>query len=254
MNVAQVILLVVLLFASAFVSSAALYSVVMGPPPAEVAAPATPSPRPVAPAGTIPTASQACRPRKNLLAHPSFETTGKPAWGPPSTVGVWGGDNASAVQKPNAKSGHRVLEFITTEPGFKGGVGKAAQIWQLVRVDKWQRRISKGEMHVVASVAFNRLDMRDNARMEMFVWAFSGHPKHFPRLYEEGSYRQKWVAAIETDDRPDTWQEVRLKGRLPRFTRWLALELRAIEDRNDRTSNEFDGFFADDVCLNVVPR
>ncbi len=146
-----------------------------------------------------------------------------------------------------------MLNFIYA--AFSPGTTGASQVVQLVDVSAFSASIAAGLVTASASAWFNRVagDLgTTDTQFGLAIYACSGSPSAFPTVFSNATSLGSYMGTILTDDDVDTWQPLGVGLLLPSGTDYLAVELRAIEDKeNDFLDPEFDGHYADSVLLNV---
>jgi ferric-dicitrate binding protein FerR (iron transport regulator) len=202
------------------------------------------------------------RPTQSIscLVHGDFAPgTEIAAEGIPTEEGRWSGDPAaivSAEQGITPRSGIGMLKFLSTNlpvMGWDLSTG-AAQQWQLVDLRTQQADIDAGRVTAEASVFLNRVtgDAFTDIRLAVALHAFKGDPAQARDAWERrGIFRLgRAEAEIPTDSLPATWERADIRLPIPRYTQFLILEIRAVENVfNDIELPEFDGHYADDVSL-----
>jgi len=194
-----------------------------------------------------------CEELGNLLVDGGFESAdGSIPEGRPNRPGFWSGD--SAIRRSPSRgafSGRQALEFLATTPGV-GGEARAGQVYQLVRLDGRLEIPLETPLAFVASGWFERADERvpTNDQLRIFVWAHEGSLENFPSDNPAQRDATLSQASLSSDSTPG-WEFLELRAELPAGTRYVGLEIQANENAINRPRDEFQGFFADDLCFSI---
>ena len=190
-------------------------------------------------------------PKTNLLANAGFESATKIPHGWPKKPARWTGDVSRIVRSEQGitpASGMHMLRFVETLGGSKhDGVGCNER--QLIDLRSRRDQIQAGGVVATLSATFNRV-AKDERTDDAFVLEIYA-PKRIPSKGEfVGSplVRQTFT----TDADPSTWQAVSVQAALPNSTRFLLVDIAALENRyNNQQPPEFDGHYMDDVRLTL---
>lgn len=180
----------------------------------------------------------------------------------PHTYDRWGGDVASIVSAESGiapRSGTKMLKFgLSGWDTYNLPNATASQVVHLVDVSAYADDIAAGEAVATLSAYFNRVagDSQTDTSFWVRLRAYSGPTSEHTSKREAGA----WLALAEggnilTDGDVSTWEWVATDPMvLPAGTDYLAVEVLADENiYNDGSTDEFDGHYADDVLLTVVP-
>jgi|GEM_PF-1436208 len=192
----------------------------------------------------------------NLLVDPGFSNP--PALGLPQQVGLWVGDQTELVQQEGGAqppSAPHMLAFRAS--GVNGpSAGQASQVHQIIDMAPFASRIASGA-RLLACGSFNRVvgSATSDRQFTVYVRGYQGLPGSFISQYTAGTQAFGPVRTdIASDNDPSTWERPCLDVPLPPPVDFLGIELRVREDvLNEELTPEFDGHFADDVCLAIVP-
>jgi hypothetical protein len=111
------------------------------------------------------------------------------------------------------------------------------------------------KVRVAASAWFNRVTggAATDRRMQFGLICYRGeHARNSDNL-EQGRYLAAASSRVDTDGDMSTWERVATELRVPAEADYVVVDLVAVEDvRNDLHGQEFDGYYADDVCARVL--
>lgn len=199
----------------------------------------------------------------NLVVNPGFETAEGTSGGLPNSFSDgWKGDY-SAIVGPNSGitplEGSKMLQFLGTSFNDSGSTD-TSDIFQIIDISSCQELIATGNAKAEASVYFNRVagDAQTDAKFAFVVMACDGLPSTFPSRFRTYGYdfalSYDWVIDFYSDSLPDTWEEVKINMDVPVNTTFLVVNIDAGETTyNDLNYPEFDGHFADNVSVQIVP-
>lgn len=193
----------------------------------------------------------------NYLTDPGFEQQQVFQGGIPTGTGYWAFDQAwsapSGQQGITARSGGRMLHFVSSSPDGVAPSATASEQLQFVDVSALRERIDAGTVEVTAGVHFNRVASGgcpgiDNG-FGIVVSAYSGLPTNSTALAAS-------LARVETrvtaNDDPADWQPGDAVMTLPASTTHVAVWIFINEGgANDVGYPEFHGHYADDAVLSV---
>lgn len=187
--------------------------------------------------------------RAAFMTNGGFES-GSPLLGPrPTTFGQWRGDRVGYVSGQNGITpfeGKRMLQFVNGE--FVPSSSSGSQYWQNVDLGAFAAEIDAGLVSVSGSAVFNRVpgNAFTDTEFNLVVRARSSTPTTFNDLAEAS-------ARVYSDGDGATWELASISFVLPTGTRFLQVEINAVKNvRNNTTNPEFDGHYADDVKLDVT--
>jgi hypothetical protein len=199
----------------------------------------------------------------NLVVNPGFETAESTSGGPPGSYGDWNGDYSAIVGATSGitpmDGGSYMLQFKGTSHSGSGS-GVASEMFQIIDISSYQTLIASGNAEAAASAYFNRVagDAQTDTAFNIVLMAYDGSPDTFPSRWESSTYSSalayKDAGGISTDSLADTWQGLDITLNLPAATTFIVIDLYAAEDvHNDIPYPEFDGHFADNVSVQIIP-
>jgi hypothetical protein len=199
----------------------------------------------------------------NLVANPGFETVENTSGGPPSIYGDWNGDYSAIIGTTSGITplgGSKMLQFKGTSHN-DGGSGNSCEIFQIVDITSCLSLISSGSAVATASAYFNRVagDAQTDTAFNLILMAYDGSPSTFPSRWNSSTYDSALTycnaGGLLSDGLVGTWEQLDAPPlNLPTSTTFLVIDISASEDVfNDYSYPEFDGHFADNISLQVVP-
>ncbi|MHC4756613.1 MAG: PEP-CTERM sorting domain-containing protein [Planctomycetota bacterium] len=195
----------------------------------------------------------------NLVTNPGFETPETTNGGWPSTYGDWYGDYSSIVGTSSGVipyGGSYMLQLKGTSWGSGASSANACQVPQIVDISSFASLIASGNAVVTASAYFNRVsgDAQTDTQVGISVFAYEGSPSSYPSDRAVSNWLLRENAFFDSDDDPGTWELCELQMTLPTNTDYIVIDIQARENiYNDISGTEFDGHFADNVTVEVVP-
>jgi hypothetical protein len=188
-----------------------------------------------------------------------FETLETTGGGVPTVAGDWNGDHSEIVTGTTLgitpHSGQRMLQFHGTTPTGGSSASNSSEVWQLMDVSHLATEIAAGQVSVDLQYFANRVagDSQTDTLFQAVVQAHTGSLADFP--FNIGSFLDVEFTNFFSDSDVNTWEQVSTTMTLPVGTEYLALKVAANEDVMVDAQLEYDGHFADGVCvqLNVVP-
>lgn len=194
----------------------------------------------------------------NLVTNAGFEhSVDYLHW--PNDYGVWGGDkahSAAARQGITPLEGSRMLQFDVTSWNGTGSDASSCQICQPINTSSYQALIRSGEAVASARAYFNRVagDSQTDTKFMISIFAYSGGVANHNDLKEAGAHLARQDGSLISDFNPATWELGSVTVRLPAATDFIVVQVSAVENiYNDFAAPEFDGHYADDVELIIVP-
>ena len=196
-------------------------------------------------------------PRPCDVFNPDFETVEPTSGGLPTAIGDWQGDVSQIVTGTTLgitpHNGQRMLQFEGTT--FTGAGSNSSQVWQLVDVSHLAAQVAAGQVQVDLEFYANRVagDAQTDTLFQAVLQAHGGPFSDFP--FDIGNFLDIQGTNLLTDSDPDTWELVSASMVLPARTEYVALSVNANENVSDDAQFEYDGHFADSVCLKlqVIP-
>ena len=191
-------------------------------------------------------------PAANLIVNGGFETGSPVFGGVPTTFGTWQGDQTAYVTAENAitpPEGSQMLRFLATNAGGPSVITNTSQYFQNVDLSPFAATIAAGNARLSASALFNRVigDASTDNAFGITIFARSGTPSSFTTLASTS-------AVIFSDANLSTWESANINNfLLPPTTTFVLFELDAFENVVNDGGIEFDGHYADNVMLTVVP-
>ena len=145
-----------------------------------------------------------------------------------------------------------MLHFLysTSSPGTSIG----CDIQQAIDISAYQNIVARGNAIAEMSAQFNRVsgDSQTDTQFGILIYAFAGEPSE--------SRVETWTALayaetdIFTDGDVQSWEFAGAELGLPVNTDFIVIRIRAVENvYNDTAGLEFDGHYADEVTLTIVP-
>ena len=201
----------------------------------------------------------------NFIVNSSFETpevttgVGNPVQGRlPTTFGDWKGDDSSIVlgtqQGIDPLSGSAMLQFLFSFNSGHAEGTTGSEVHQLVDASAFAPNIAAGEALASASFYANRIagDSQTDTSFQVRLGAYAGIPADFPT--NAGNFIQREIVEIFTDSDTNTWELVSVGMVLPTGTDYLAITILSHENIfNDTSGTEFDGHYADNASLTIIP-
>lgn len=198
----------------------------------------------------------------NLVVNPGFETAEGTSGGLPSSYGDWRGDYSAIVGPTSGITplgGSKMLQFLGTSYNDSGS-SDTSDIFQLIDASGYQALIATGNARAEASVYFNRVagDAQTDTKFDLWMAACDGSPSTFPSRFNNYGYdfalSWDYVGNFYSDSLPETWEGLDITLDLPVNTTFLVVNINLGEDiYNDSSYPEFDGHFADNVSVQIVP-
>jgi len=180
----------------------------------------------------------------------------------PNTYDLWGGDVASIVSAESGiapRGGTKMLKFgLSGWDTYNLPNATASEVVHLIDVSPYGDYIAAGEAVATFSAYFNRVagDAETDTSFWVRLRAYSGSTSQHTNKREAGA----WLALAEggnilTDGDVGTWEWVATDPMvLPAGTDYVSVTILASENIfNDGSTAEFDGHYADDVLLTVIP-
>ncbi len=197
----------------------------------------------------------------NLITNSGFEISEPTSGGLPSVARDWKGDYSEIVSAKlgiTPLSGSKMLQFKgTSYSGYSSS--DTCQVYQIIDVSSCYDLIRTGHARATAKVYFNRVagDAQTDTVMGYDFMAFDGTPSSFPSRWSSDYYNAPLAyhnVSMYCDSSASTWQFLETTMSLPRETTFLVICLKALENvYNESSSAEFDGHFADNVSVEVIP-
>ncbi|CAG0952945.1 hypothetical protein PHYC_00300 [Phycisphaerales bacterium] len=185
--------------------------------------------------------------------------TGSPAvGGTPFPVGQWAFDNCAFVGPTSGItpfSGPRMLQFINTAPGGPSGL-VSCDVVQIVDVTSptMQAMIAPGTGVAGGTVLVNRVGQNAAGTVDtgfgllLYAFATLGDAQNL------NSPLATMSQGLISDNNPATWEPIAVSLNLPAATQYIGFRLGANENvLNNGSGVEFDGHFADQADLRVIP-
>jgi hypothetical protein len=182
--------------------------------------------------------------------------------GPSGSYGDWNGDYSAIVTATSGitpMSGSRMLQFKGTSHGDSGS-STGGEVYQVIDISSYQTLVASGNAKAPASVYFNRVagDAQTDTLFGLILMAYDGSPSTFPSRWESSGYSSAlvWMQAggLYSDSLAETWEQLDLSLNLPANTSFLVVKISISEDvYNDTGYPEFDGHFADNVFVEIIP-
>jgi hypothetical protein len=198
----------------------------------------------------------------NLVANPGFETGESISGGLPTVVNDWKGDYSAVTGStlgitPN--SGSQMLQFLGSSYIGCGGSATTCDVFQLIDLSGYNSLIVSGKAKAIASAYFNRVmgDSQTDTKFDVIIYAYDGSPNTFSSRYTKYGLASALVYShtpLYADGLISTWEKSETILDLPSNTTFLALCINIHENiYNDSSYPEYDGHFADDVSLTIIP-
>ena len=186
-----------------------------------------------------------------------FDVTARAALGQiPLDFGFWSGPAyqiTGPTDEVHPAEGPGMLQFLNVPNDPTAN----SEVWQLVDMRPYKRYFASGNAEVDYSVMFNRVagGAHTANKFGITLAAFRGSPTDAKSLWENRSEQALLVVDKETaaNDKPDTWQKLATKAKMPVDTDFLIVELRAIAPPDAVAGTPcFGGNFADLVDLKIT--
>lgn len=192
------------------------------------------------------------------LNNMGFETGAPVVGGPAFPVGQWAFDNSAFVPTTSGivpLGGVRMLQFINTSPGGPSGL-VSSDVVQIVDLTApaYQSIISTGAGVANGRIRVNRVKQNAAGTVDtsfgLILYAFS----NLANAQSLTSPTATLSNGILSDNNPNSWQPINTSLALPIGTQYLGFRLGALENNlNNASGIEFDGHFADNARLRIVP-
>jgi len=159
----------------------------------------------------------------------------------------------------NPMGGLKMLQFLGTNTGGAGSTN-TSDIFQIIDVSSYSALIASGNAVAKASVYFNRVagDAQTDTKFGIGILAYDGSPSTFPSRFSASTYNSAitydHVKNFYSDGLLGTWEKCEMTLNLPTNTTFIVVNLNLAEEvYNDPSYPEFDGHFADNVSLEIIP-
>lgn len=193
----------------------------------------------------------------NLIVNPSFEVPEPTNDSDPTQFGDWT-DELSAIvgaeQGITPRTGQYMLSFLGAALQGAGPGEGGSSVAQLVDLSPYAGLIATGNARINAAAFFNRVDLDAQTDTQFFltITAYTGLPANFPAT--KSVFLARAQMSVITDDDLATWELLSASLNLPVGTDYVDVRLIAFENVfGDSTLPEFDGHYADDVFVSIVP-
>jgi hypothetical protein len=200
---------------------------------------------------------------ENLVVNPGFETAENTSGGPSGVYGDWNGDYSAIVGATSGitpMGGSKMLQFKGTSHNDSGS-GNSCELFQIIDITTYLPLVSSGNAVATASAYFNRVtgDDETDTAFNFILMAYDGSPSTFPSRWNSSTYDSALTyssaGGLLSDGLVGTWERLDAPIlNLPTNTTFLVIDLHSYEDVfNDYSYPEFDGHFADNVSVQIVP-
>jgi hypothetical protein len=193
----------------------------------------------------------------NLVANSGFETfeTYIGPW--PTEYGVWKGDVSQVVGGENGITpiGNGMFKFVDTGWTIYHPNGQSGELVQFIDMSPYASLISSEQAKVQFAAHYNRiadtgLGTVDDA-FSVRLFACSGSINTFrDNVFASLAFNESLLAS---DNDPSTWELTSASLRIPSGTTYLAIMLRATENRLNDFTDEFGGHYADNISVQFIP-
>ena len=166
----------------------------------------------------------------------------------PTDGSGWEGDQFTIVGAENGispRGGSSMLRFDATDGPNPSTLG-ASQLTNVVDVSEYANLINGGNVTAEVTAWFNRVDFDAETDSQFFILVRA--------LDAGGTALDSALVGILTDANLGTWEQNQASVVLPAGTISVEARLLAFENiMNDDVAPEFDGHYADDVQLRLLP-
>jgi len=189
-----------------------------------------------------------------LLANGGFEEDSNIIFDRPNNYGYWAGNYSAIVTASDVITpfeGTRMLQFIHAGYIEEARLSTNCELWQIIDISAYAAQVATGIARANGSAYYNRVTADANTDTEFLIelTAYQGDPCDFDWFSDILAAE---LSSINSDGDPCTWEAAQTELLLPADTNFLMVRIAAVEDVfNDTEGVEFDGHYADDVCVSI---